>query len=57
MIIQYMQCKDIHDRIAVLKAKASMIWQQLDLALQRAEITKEFSHVDLLEKEFKDIRN
>lgn len=52
-----MQCKDIHDRIAVLKAKASMIWQQLDLALQRAEITKEFSHVDLLEKEFKDIRN
>lgn len=55
LMIQCMQLKDVQDQIAVLNAEASKIWQQLEMALQRADITKDLSCVDLLEKEFEEI--
>lgn len=52
-IVQYMQCKDVKDWIAVLNAGANIIQQQLQTTLKRAKITKDFCHVDLLEKSSK----
>ncbi len=57
LMIQHMQHEDLHDRIAVLNAEANIIRQQLEMALRRAEISKDFSCVDSLEKEFEEIQN
>ncbi len=42
---------------AVLNAEANIIWQQLGITLHRAEISKDFSCVNLFEREFEDIQN
>ncbi len=56
-MIQCMQCEDLQNCIAVLNAEANIIWQQLEMALRRIEISKDFSHVDSLKKEFEEIQN
>ena len=56
MLIQRMKREDIQDRLAALTAKAGVVKQQIELALRRAEITKDFSRVDNLEKEFDEIK-
>ncbi len=56
LMIERMKREDVQDRIAALNAEATIIEKQLELALRRAEITKDFSRVDELEKEFDDIK-
>ncbi len=56
MMIQCMKQGDVKSSIAALNIKAKIIEKQLELAYCRAKITKEFSCVDVLEKEFDDIK-
>ncbi len=56
MMIKRMKGEDVQAHIAALNAKAKIIEKQLEMALRRAEITKDFSRVDELEKEFDDIK-
>ncbi len=56
MIIKRMKREDVQDCIAALNAEAKINKKQLELALCIAEITKDFSRVDELEKEFDDIK-
>lgn len=56
MMIQRMKQEDMQDCIAALNAKATIVEKQLGLALWRAEITKDFSRVDALERKFDDIK-
>ncbi len=49
--------KDVLDQIAILNAKATITWQQMKMALRRAKIIIELSHVDFPNKDFEEIGN
>lgn len=49
MMIQHMKQEDVQDCIAALNAEAKIIEKQLELALCRSEIIKDFSSVDVFQ--------
>ncbi len=56
ILIQRTKREDIQDCLAALTAKAGVFNQKIELTLWHAEITKNFSRVDNLEKEFDEIK-